>query len=204
MLHFTVNPYDPNFDYQDICKYLFGENKCLVMLEPPNKGSHHVHIQGEFKKVFSKNAVDQYLTDLAKKHYMRQHKPNCKPVTQKRADADELGFQYMCKYWKTDGKVLYKQVFTDEDLERLAEQSDEHRDGLKRKLGECIVERVGKRRLDEAPRQLHKRMCVAYWDHQKAQDKMGPPNERSLIKWYMCQHYGDEKDVIDYLAESSM
>lgn len=202
MLHFIVNPYDPNFDYQDICKCLFGENKCLVMLEQNPKD--HCHVQGELKEGWSKNALEEKFKQLNADHFKRKLEPKCRAVRRVQKDAEELGFQYMCKYYKVDSKILYKQVFTDEDIERLAEQSDEYRSELKSKLGECIVERVGKRRLDEAPRQLHKRMCVAYWDHQKAQDKMGPPNERSLIKWYMCQHYGDEKDVIDYLAESSM
>ena len=108
----------------------------------------------------------------------------------------------MCKFYKSGSKVIYKQGFTDEDIERLAEQSDDYRSELKCQLGEVIVERVGKRRGSEQPRQLHKRMCIAFWDHLKSEDKMGPPNERALIKWYICKHYGEERDVIEYLAEN--
>ena len=34
-------------------------------------------------------------------------------------------------------------------------------------------------------------------DHLKSEDKMGLPNERALIKWYMCKHYGEQRYVIE-------
>ena len=68
MLHLVYNPYDPRVDYEDLCKRLFGENKCLVMLEATPKD--HCHIQGELKEEMSEFAIRNLVEKLSKEHYM--------------------------------------------------------------------------------------------------------------------------------------
>lgn len=185
MLHFIVNPHDSNFDYEEICRDLFGTNKCLAMLESTTK-TPHVHVQGEL--AVSEDAWKDYQRELIDQHYMRAQDPKCRPVkANNKRKADDLGFQYICKE-EPKKACLYKQGFTDEDLELLHAKSNEYREQLKGELGEYLLEKCLPR-AGETASELHHRYCSAAVDYYLDQDKMHPPNLKLLIRHYLGKHH---------------
>jgi len=139
LVHFTVNPYDSNLDYSEICKSLFGPSRCLAMLEHTKKGKvgPHVHIQGETE--LSQRTVDDKISELITKvHYKRKMDGNenarvCKRV---KRDVTEEGFQYMCKDDKST--ILFSQGFTDADFLELADKSELHNQKIKHGADEYV------------------------------------------------------------------
>lgn len=113
LAHLVVKPYDPSMDYEGICKLLFGENRCLVMME--KKGGDHCHIQGEMLEDYTDEQWRQTIAHLALMHYRRKQDPKSRPVKRRKTEATEEGFQYMAKELPSS-VVIYKQGFSDEDL----------------------------------------------------------------------------------------
>lgn len=195
MLHLVVKPYDPSLNYEDYCKQLFGENKCLAMLE--KKGGDHLHIQGvlnvdefDFKKI---------QTSMITTHYRKKVDPTCHPVKKRKRGADDVGFQYMAKELPTS-VVIYKQGFSDQDLQELYEKSEQLRSELQCKLGEYIAANCV-RQPGERPRDLHLRMCRVGFDYYLGEDKMQPPNFKLLIRHFLLKIYREHEDVMRYLCE---
>ncbi|EKX31777.1 hypothetical protein GUITHDRAFT_149083 [Guillardia theta CCMP2712] len=180
LAHLIVKPYDPSMDYASVCNDLFGDNKCLVMLE--KKGGDHCHIQGELKAPKTEEQWRNYIGDLAMEHYRRKQDPKSRPVKRRKLEADEVGFQYMAKELPTS-VVIYKQGFSDEDLQELYEKSNEHRDELQSKPGEYIAEKIGGDTESWTPGELHKRVCYYAFQYYLAEGKMRPPNIKIL-----CEH----------------
>lgn len=198
MVHLVVKPYDPSLDYEGFAKQAFGDQPCLFMLE--KKGGDHLHIQGmtalsdeTFRKLQS--------NELTLKHYRRRQEPDCHPVKRRRKEADENGFQYMCKELDSS-VVVYKQGFTDEQLESLHAASNLHREECKSQLGEYIAGRVNFLRSDP-PEVLHQRVCLAAVEYYLAEDKMQPPNLRLLCRHILLKYCGTA-EVKEYVAKLLM
>lgn len=198
MIHFTCKPFDAALDWPQICSHLFGMNKCLVMVE--RKGGEHGHIQGE--EILPQTECDKYIRSLNGLHYLKKLDPNRRPVKRRKLEATEEGFQYMSKELPTSA-VVYKQGFTDADLEELYAKSNEYREELQCKLGEYLVSKVV-RASGEGARQLHKRLCGAALQYYMDQDKMCPPNIKLLVRHFMLKYWGKDSDVFEYLSELIM
>ena len=207
--HLVVNPYDPSLDYVEFAKQAFGGNRALFMLE--SKQKPHLHIQGELSCTLKYFTMLKEVL-LTKKHYKfvaweaetdpkKKKDLACHPCKKRKREADEIGFQYMCKDLDSS-MVVFKQGFTDEDLEELHANSNAHREELKGKLGEYIVGEVN-RGDGEAPQVLHKRIARAAVKYYLAEDKMQPPNLRALIRHILVTKYTAE-DVIDYCTDLLM
>ena len=113
MIHLVVKPYDHALDYAAYCQRLFGDERCLVMLE--KKGGDHLHIQGECDLTEKEITVIQ--KEMIAEHYSRRHEPTARPVKKRAKPADETGFQYMCKEFESS-VVIYKQGFTERSSQR--------------------------------------------------------------------------------------
>lgn len=202
MLHFVVNPYDPSLKYDEICEALFGDGKCLVMLERKN-GGDHAHVQGELKPGANFAEVQRKMIDAHYKTQMAEKsgKNAPRPVKKRKREADEQGFQYMCKEYDVD-RVVYQQGFEDGELYELYKASEEHRDELKGKLGEYIIEAVGSRRSGESVSELHKRCALAAFDYYLDQGKMDPPNIKLLVRHFMKHNFSEHADVRSYIVEN--
>lgn len=193
--HLVVKPYDPSLDYVNFAKKVFGANRCLLMLE--KKGGDHLHIQGETE--LSVKDFNDFQTDLLTNvHYRKKEDAKTHPVKKRKREADEIGFQYMCKELLSS-VVIYKQGFSDEDLQELHASSNAHREELKSQLGEYITGSVN-RTDGEAPQVLHKRIARAAVKYYLAEDKMQPPNLRLLVRHVLVTKYTAD-DVIDYVAD---
>eukprot|EP00960_Hanusia_phi_P064277 765750-Hanusia_phi.AAC.2 len=68
LAHLVVKPYDPSMDYQAMCAELFGDNKCLVMLE--KKGGDHCHVQGYLQKELSAEAWRNFVSAWSAVHQL--------------------------------------------------------------------------------------------------------------------------------------
>jgi hypothetical protein len=198
MVHLVVKPYDPSLDYEGFAKQAFGDKPCLLMLE--KKGGDHLHIQGmtdlseeAFRKLQS--------NELTLKHYRKREDPGCHPVKKRRQEADENGFQYMCKELDTS-VVVYKQVFTDDELESLHAASNHQRDILKSQLGEYIAG-SGYIRSTDPPEIMHNCVCLAAIEYYMVEDKMQPPNLRLLCRHILLKYWGTQA-VKEYVAKLLM
>lgn len=197
LMHFTIKPFDSSLDYEHICKSLFGDNRCLVIVE--KKGGEHAHVQGVLEQELSDWDWRQVCKNISNQHYKRKSNPNCAPVKKRRVEADDSGFQYMCKELPTS-TVIYKQGFSDEDLQELYEQSNEYREELQCKLGEYIVEKIGPNTTGWTPSELHKRVCYYAFQYYLAEGKMRPPNIKLLCEHYMAKYWGNRLDVAEYIS----
>lgn len=196
MLHFTVKPYDPSLDYKRYCQRLYGDNKCLAMLE--EKGGHHLHVQGE--PVVDTKGWEQIQREMINEHYIKKTHPRKNPVKKRTREADDTGFQYMAKELPTS-VVIYKQQFTDEDLQELYEQSNAHREELQSKPGEYIFERIGAESGIVEPSKLHERVCYYALEYYLAEGKMRPPNIKILCEHWLAKYWGDRHDVKLYISK---
>lgn len=196
--HLVVKPYDPSLDYIDFSKKAFGANRCLLMLE--KKGGDHLHIQG-MTDLSVKDFTHLQTELLTSVHYRKKEDAKTHPVKKRKREADEIGFQYMCKELESS-VVIFKQGFTDEDLEDLHAASNAHREELKSQLGEYITGSVN-RGDGETPQVLHKRIARAAVRYYLAEDKMQPPNLRGLVRHVLVSKYTAD-DVIDYCADLIM
>lgn len=132
LTHFTVNPHDETLNYQEICQALFGESKCLAVLEHTKKKGigPHVHVQGETD--LSDRTMSEKISELiSQKHYKRKHPghENARVCYRVKREVTDTGFQYMVKDDKSN--ILYQQGFTDADFEEMAISSAAHVDKLK-------------------------------------------------------------------------
>jgi len=197
-IHFVVNPHDPNLEYDKICQGLFGSGKCLAMLED-KKGkikAPHVHIQGET----TMNEVDlrAFIKELGDQHYERSlnKRHDARPVKRRTVEADDKGFQYMCK---EDGReVLYKQVLTDQDMEDMHEASELHMDEVKNGLRDHLWLRCPKETSPPALHLMMRRLALAWYCDQ---DKFTPPNFQKLVLHAMAKCPWVTPDIFDYVAE---
>lgn len=203
-VHFVVKPYDPSIDYESICKALFCTNRCLAMME--KKGGDHLHVQGECS--LPDKEIDIYLkNNVIVKHYrtiqaIEAGDPSLpRPCKRVRKEVTEKGFQYMSKD-VPQSVLVYKQVFTDDDIQDLYEKSEAHRAELQSKLGEYLSANCV-RGAGESPRNLHKRLCGLAIRYYLDQDKMQPPNIKLLVRHFLGKYYVEE-DVIEYLSELIM
>lgn len=197
MLHLVVKPYDPSIDYAYYCRQLFGDNRCLVMME--KKGGDHCHVQGEC--VLTEDGVKAIQQEMIAKHYRKKQDLTSRPIKKRSREADDLGFQYMAKELP-DSVVVYKQGFTDEELCALYDKSNELRAELQSNLGEYLRSKCV-RGPGEPPRHLHKRLCGYAVRYYLDEDKMQPPNIKLLVRHFLGKYYREE-DVIEYLSELIM
>lgn len=198
MYHLVVKPYDPSLDYVDFCRKAFGENKCLAMLE--KKGGDHLHIQGI--PAVGNGVLGDLKEGLTMNHYRKKAGDACHPVKKRKREADDMGFQYMAKELPSS-VVVYKQGFTDEDLQELYEKSEKYREELQSQLGEYLRDRCGSGADYRTPRDLHKRLCVLAIEYYMDLDKMPPPNLKALVRYNMAKHYRSPA-VVEYLSEALM
>jgi len=198
LVHLVVKPYDPSLDYAGFAQKAFGTNRCLFMLE--KKGGDHLHIQGE--TALSPEAFAKLQSsELTVLHYRKKQDSTSHPVKKRKREADDVGFQYMCKELDSS-VVIFKQGFTDEDLQALHGLSDAAREECKSKLGEYIAGQVTFLRSDP-PKELHKRVCRAAVQYYLAEDKMQPPNLKLLCRHVLLKYAGTP-EVIDYVADMLM
>jgi hypothetical protein len=129
MRHFKMS-YDPKLHDQipEISRQLYGDNKALVVAEKLHVNAH-IHFQGYTD--LTEQSFRNKLGVLTKDHYMRRSLPGQPkyPVKCVKREADDMGFQYLCK--EDPPNVLYKNHFTDEDIEELHEASDLYTETLK-------------------------------------------------------------------------
>lgn len=197
LVHFTDNHYDHSLDWPGLCKKLFGDNQCLCMMEV--KGHDHLHVQGEL-------AIDErdYARELkvfSLGHYRKKQDPKSHPI--KRAgNCDEKGFQYMSKELPSS-VVVYKQGFSDEELHKLYELSQIHREELQAGLTDFIRDAVTEYvRLSDgppSPKSIHVACAEAGYEYYASVNKMDPPNIRGLIRFAMRKHFNSSA-VKTYLA----
>lgn len=198
LVHLVVKPYDPSLDYVAFAKKAFGSNNCLFMLE--KKGGDHLHIQGE-TSLSDEAFAKLQSSELTMLHYRKKQDRSSHPVKKRKLTADDTGFQYMCKELDSS-VVVYKQGFTQQDLEDLHAASDAAREECKSKLGEYIAGQVTFLRSDP-PKELHKRVCRAAVQYYLAEDKMQPPNLKLLCRHVLLKYAGTP-EVIDYVADLLM
>lgn len=202
MLHLVIKPHDGNYPIEEVCKSLFGENKCLVMME--KKGGDHCHVQGVLSRDISDHEWKTKISpELNALHYRRKIEPKSNPVKKRKLAADETGFQYMSKELPSS-IVLYKQGISDDELQELYEKSNEYREELQAKLGEYIFKACGDELGTRTAAQLHKCMCTAALQYYVDQDKMHPPNLKMLVRYYMMKYYWVDNRVKEYLSELMM
>ena len=181
-----------------VCEEIFGDKKCLCMME--KKGGDHLHVQGETH--LDDKVLDAYLKQVANLHYRRKQDPSSRPIKRRKTVADDKGFQYMSKELP-NSVVIYKQGFTDEDLQELYDKSNELREELQSKLGEYLVSTFVSGSSD-TPRDMHKRLCSAALKYYMDQDKMCPPNIKLLVRHFFLKYWGSDPRVVEYLSELIM
>lgn len=156
---FVVKPHDPNLDTSSICKRLFGDSKCLVVLEMKTKADKknpHTHWHGYSS--LKEDAFNDLREELiTKHHYLRKLEPKCRPCRKKKGEASELGFQYIMKH--DTSSVLYSQGLSDADLVELREQSEVHLDKVKHGMDERMWAYM-----DKVPKTVK---FVDFWNHCK-------------------------------------
>lgn len=130
--HFVIK-HDPAFDYEKIAESLFDGPKYMVQGEHWTTNAH-VHVQGLTS--LAERTFENKRGEIAKNHFSRKLKPGCKPVQhRRRGTVNEIGFQYMMK----EGHApLFHKGFTEEELEILKVQSEEHVKKMKTSMQEYV------------------------------------------------------------------
>jgi len=177
----------------DLCKMLFGQNKCLAVLEKATTNPH-IHIQGLTD--MSESYYNEKFRLATQEHWMRHNGEKHNPVKHSKKDINEKGFQYMCK--EGPPAVLFQQGFLPGEIEELHKLSDQHVDqlkhGLKRKLHEVDI-------TDMSPEQVHTEYRVQGIDYYLHEDKMPPPNFQKHILWAMATKTPSSPRRKRYVAE---
>lgn len=191
----TKISYDQSFDYNSIGEQLY-DGRFLIMIEQLGTNPH-VHFQGETKSSFV--SYRNKFALLTAEHYARKQDPNCRPVKHSNKEITDKGFQYMCKEKNYAQHVLARRGFTDEDLDKLHEASEEHVDelknGLKRKWDQVSSNDVS---YSDMPRRL---FFVAF-DYYIEVDKVPPPNLKRRCFYETYKKYRgkpEEKAVEDFV-----
>lgn len=149
--HFKVK-YDQILCSEDGCERICGDlydrdQKYLVVLEKSDTNAH-CHFQGFTHMPTS--VFENTAGEFFRNHKQKQFKPNSRPVSHVKREADDLGFQYMMK---EDVPKVLATNFTPEELEDLAEKSKAYKEdyskGAFKRMMECEA---------ESPTTLHKKM----------------------------------------------
>lgn len=177
MYHFTVKPFDPKLDYKLLCEKIFGGNRCLCMME--KKGGDHLHVQGEL--AIPEEEADSIRSKWGLDHYRKKLGDQCHPCKKRQRGADEVGFQYMCKELESS-LVVYKQGFTDEELEELHASSNAHREELRAGLREYLRDKCPPYVNSTSIPEVHKLMAEHAIDYYYDCGKMPPPNLKLLVR----------------------
>lgn len=136
LYHFKIL-YDQTWDYKKICDRFFEKTKpYLCVLEHVNQPNTHVHFQGY--STSTHNTVKAKITRLVSKHHLRKLNPKCRPSSMSCRPVDVTGFQYMAKEMKKE-YVLASNMFSEEDLQELKENSVLHCTKLKTCVKEFIA-----------------------------------------------------------------
>lgn len=193
MFRHTKIQYDPSLDYEKICKAVYGENQCLCVAEKLETNAH-VHFQGLTN--LGKERYDDLFAEYTQNHFIRRVKPGARPVRHVRSgNVDEVGFQYMCK--ESPPNVLYKNGFTEQDIEDMHQASEEHveevKSGMKRKLHE--MEFTG------TPEYVHEEMQVAALKYFISENKFTPPNFQKQVLYAMATKPGVTDAEFRYVAK---
>lgn len=178
---------------EEICRGVYDLNqKCLVVLEKATSNPH-LHFQG-YSTLDEKTFKNRF-SDVTCNHYMKRLGDKKRPVRHSNKEVNELGFQYMCK----EGEVVFRQGFSDEDIESLREASklyvEEVKNGLKRKLHEMEFRY-------QDPEDLHHqyRRCAMKYYNEQDPPKMPPPNLQKLLIWHMSTGYPKDDTIQNYCA----
>ena len=165
-------------DLKKVQMDLFGENRCLFVLE--KKPGYHVHVHGEPRA--DGPEITKYLKDLAQTHSKREIDPKCLPIKRKHEGVDEKGFQYICKFLGTEMDILFNNGFSDEKLAELKKLSDDAREEVKASMAKYIRENYS-----AAPGIAFSEVHEAYRNHGLQfyvnQAKLPPPNFQKLVLW---------------------
>lgn len=193
MFRHTKVTHCSTLNYAEICKAVFGQNKCLAVMEKATTNPH-VHIQGITD--MSETYYNEKFRLLTQSHWQRQTPEKHNPVKHSKKEINEKGFQYMCK--EGPPNVLFQQGFLPGEIEELHTLSDAHVDqlkhGLKRKLHEIDV-------ADLEPSKVHamyRQKGIEYYLHE---DKMPPPNFQKHVLWAMATKSPPSEDRIRYVSE---
>lgn len=175
--HFVIT-FDPAYRehrWEDICKAVFDDNKCLVVAEKLHVNAH-VHVQGYTKYGFS--AFAQKIKTLTRDHW-RLAVGGKRIVRHNKGETDSFGFQYICKEAKPN--ILYMQQFTETDILRLHEDSVKRVNELKNTLKHHLHS-IGEDWVLEAdPEKLHAIYRIAGFKFYADQGKMPPPNFQKQV-----------------------
>lgn len=127
--HFVLD-YDPNFDYESICRQLFyDEWLCVVEKIDINA---HCHFQG--KTNLAADTFRKHATALTQGHYKRAVE-GARPLRHKKSPADATGFQYMMKATDT----VLSTSFDQEKLDELRQASTDHVTDLKERCKRVVL-----------------------------------------------------------------
>lgn len=208
MIHFKC-VYDPTWDYAKKAKSIFGENKCLVQLEKLGSNSH-VHFQGLTS--LSERAIEDHINALSNEHFSvitfkkefekwseiegnplkKPSRP--RPVKMARRSVDDKGFQYLMK----EGTMpMHSQHFTVDELNKLAQQSEEHVEELKNGMKEYIHAR----HYDQEPNKAFKRMRLDALEYYEETEKRPRPTFQKDVLWVMYQHGSSNVEWKEFVAE---
>lgn len=208
MVHFKC-AYDPSWDYAKRAKSVFGENKCIVQLEKLGANAH-VHFQGMTS--LTERMMEDHLNALSNDHYAvvefkkayekwlevednplkKPSRP--RPVKMARRSVDDKGFQYLMK----EGTMpMYQQHFTVEELNKLAQKSDEHVEELKNGMKEYLHGR----HYDPEPGRAFKRMRLDALEYYEETDKRPRPTFQKDVLWAMYQHPARDVAWKEFVAE---
>lgn len=178
MFRHTKVTFCSTLNVTDICKKLFGQNKCLAVMEKATTNPH-IHIQGLTD--MSESYYNEQFRLMTQSHWMRHNGEKHNPVKHSHKDINEKGFQYMCK--EGPPCVIYQQLFQPGEIEELHTLSEQHVDqikhGLKRKLHEIDIEGMD-------PSAVHAEYREKGLDYYLHEDKMPPPNFQKHVLWAMA------------------
>lgn len=188
--------YDPEWTKMDkwktLGRALFDHYKCLIVVEKLDINAH-VHVQGY--TCYEDSTFREKVKALTRDHWAAKAG---KRINQKfkSAEADELGFQYMCKEG-VDG-VLYQQGFEPGELEELVKNSDayveEKKNSLKRHLHELDIDGL-------LPDLVHKRYKIEGARYYRDQEILPPPNFQKLVLNAMMTRKPYDEDRLSYVAD---
>jgi hypothetical protein len=120
--------YDPAWDWEELCKNLFmPEEKYSAVAEHVSSNAH-VHLQGTTR--LSPMQFKYVKTKWAQTRWEKKLKPSARPFSEAKREVNEKGFQYIMKEGKNE-QIFARNLFTDEELEELKNQSVAYRANLK-------------------------------------------------------------------------
>lgn len=136
LYHFLCR-YDQNWNYPEICKKFFMEEKeWLCVKEHQNLPNTHVHFQGY--SMLTKESFKKKMTRLAHTHHIKKENPKSRPVSMHGRDTTELGFQYMMKEQQLRQPLAHN-LFTTEKLKELKERSVLHCQKIKTLVKDAVI-----------------------------------------------------------------